>query len=93
MATRLTAGTKVFLVNKNDGHLWEMTLDGWFLSMKGGSRWEEVEVMTEHWDAQDAAEKYKKIANLRDHLSRLDPAMAIPAAEAMLRELNERRIG
>ncbi len=76
--------TKVFVVSKSDGHVSETTLDGWHLSLVGGSRWEDYEVLTDRQDAEDAAEKYKLIHHLSQMLGSLEPAAAVPATQAMI---------
>lgn len=69
----LTAGTKVFVVNKKDGHLSDMTLEGWHRSMIGGSRWEEVEVHTDRALACKASQVYKRLEGLLDAITSLEP--------------------
>lgn len=85
----LTKTTKVLVVNKADGHVSDMTLDSWHLSMVGGSRWEEVEIYTDRKEAQDAAEKYKLIHHLSLMLGALPPAAAVPTTQAMIAEMNK----
>lgn len=85
----LSKTTKVFVVNKADGHVSDMTLDGWHLSMVGGSKWEEVEVYTDRKEAQDAAEKYKLIHHLSQMIGALPPAAAVPATQAMIAEMSK----
>jgi hypothetical protein len=85
----LSKTTRVFVVSKNDGHVSDMTLDGWYLSMVGGSRWDEVEIYTDRKEAQDAAGKYKLISHLSQMIGALPPAVAVPATQAMIAEMNK----
>ncbi len=42
-----------------------MTLNGWMNALKGGSRWEDVVVVTDQSEAKDLSMRYETLADAR----------------------------
>lgn len=80
--------TTVHVICKRTGDVSASSLDGWFLSIKGGSRWDDYEVTTDKTEADAISGKYKRIAKIVDGLSRLEPDLASQTADHILSEMD-----
>lgn len=80
--------TTVYVIDKRTGDVTTSCLDNWFLSIKGGSRWDQYEVTTDKSEADAISGKYKRIAKIVDGLSRLEPDLASQTADHILQEMD-----
>lgn len=76
----LTGATLVMIVNKEDGSLSEMTLNGWMNALQGGSRWEDVIVTTSKEIAKDLSMRHEALAKARKMLESIPSVSGVLAA-------------
>ena len=80
----LTARTMVFVVDKKTGEFNSpMTLGDWFLSLKGGSRWEDYEIATDEAEARKLGQKYGAIRRMVELMTNMTPEQADKAVDAI----------
>lgn len=63
--------TTVHVIDKRTGDVSTSSLDGWFLSIKGGSHWDDYEITTDKAEADAISGKYKRIAKIVQRLNQL----------------------
>ncbi len=81
----ITSNTVVHIIEKKSGHASTSTLNGWFLSLTGGSRWEDYEITTDKAEAEATSVKYQKISKIVNDLSRLTPDAVSKIADDIMR--------
>jgi hypothetical protein len=69
----LPAGMIVYVVSKEDGTYSKSSLNGWFNSLVGGSKWEDYEVTTDEAYAKRLQVKYKTIAEVVQLMQNMTP--------------------
>ncbi len=62
----LTQRTRIWVIDKKTGDSSESTLDGWFNSLIGGSKWDDYEVTTNLTECHQLRKKYAAIARMRE---------------------------
>lgn len=82
----LTARTKVWVASSDDYSVSEMTLEGVFNAIVGGTRIEDIEIATSKEEADKLGKKLAAIKAMNQFMANMTPEQAEKAVELIVKD-------